>query len=298
MPVQRLYRKTRDEGVRAVLEAVYRRAVPPRAVCAPLLTAATRDRIGLEVGGPSPIFSRRGQLPVYPSAKRIDGCNFATDTVWEGQIAEGWTYVCDPRTPAGQQFICEANQLDPIDSERYDFLLTSHCLEHLADPLRGLNEWRRVLKPEGVLAMVVPHRDATFDRRRPITTLAHLEDDFRNSTPESDLTHLDESIQLHDFALSPQITDPAAFAERSRHNLVNRCLHHHVFDTALATTLIDRLGLQILAVEPMLPCHVIVLARKLRDGDAADNATFLSPEASWRRRSPFASDRLDATTPR
>lgn len=41
----------------------------------------------------------------------------------------------------------------------YDFVHSSHCLEHLEDPYEGLNNWVRILKPNGYLIITVPDED-------------------------------------------------------------------------------------------------------------------------------------------
>ena len=48
---------------------------------------------GIEIGGPSSIFSLRGALPVYLFAEKVDGVNFSNKTIWEGKIKEGDTVV-------------------------------------------------------------------------------------------------------------------------------------------------------------------------------------------------------------
>lgn len=63
---------------------------------------------------------------------------------------------------------------------RYDYIVSSHNLEHLPDPIRFLQGCQRVLKPGGVLAMAIPDRRACFDYFRPHTVLtdwlqAHFE---------------------------------------------------------------------------------------------------------------------------
>ena len=47
---------------------------------------------------------------------------------------------------------------------------------------------------------------------------------------------------------------------RSLDNLSNRCLHHHVFDESNVRELLDRVGLNILAMEFALPYHLLVIA--------------------------------------
>jgi SAM-dependent methyltransferase len=42
---------------------------------------------------------------------------------------------------------------------RFDFLHSSHCLEHLNDPFDGLRNWVRVVRPGGHLVVIVPDED-------------------------------------------------------------------------------------------------------------------------------------------
>ncbi len=254
-------------------------------------TRLFRGATGLEIGGPSKIFSRRGLIPLYPILKQVDGCNFAPETVWEGRIEAGTgKYRYDKRKTGGYQYIRDAVSLDCIESEQYDIVLSSHCLEHVANPLRALVEWRRVLKQGGHLVLVLPHKDGTFDHKRPVTTLRHLIEDFERSVGEDDLTHLSEILELHDLSMDPPAGDKEAFRQRSLKNRENRCLHHHVFDTDLAVRLIDHSKLQIIDVQQAMPYHVIIIAWKSEALNIHDNGEFLSKNAAYRSRSPFPSD--------
>lgn len=40
-----------------------------------------RGKTGLEIGGPSAVFTARSILPVYALAKTIDNCNFGATTL-------------------------------------------------------------------------------------------------------------------------------------------------------------------------------------------------------------------------
>ncbi len=50
----------------------------------------------------------------------------------------------------------DAQYLPDTDSELFDFVYSSHCLEHMVDVPTALKSWVRVLKPEGYLYFVVP----------------------------------------------------------------------------------------------------------------------------------------------
>jgi len=217
---------------------------------------------GIEIGGPSQAFSRRGVFPVYPMVGNLDNCNFSASTVWEGILQQGKTFVFDPKKPAGQQYLAETTALNGLPSETYDFVLSSHMLEHTANPILALLEWKRLLADGGTLVLLLPDRRYTFDHRRPVTTLAHLIDDFKAGMGEDDLTHLQEILALHDLERDPDAGNMEAFKARSLRNMENRCLHHHVFDTRLATDLLSYAGFKICAAEEMAPHHILVLASK------------------------------------
>ncbi|MDB4888778.1 MAG: methyltransferase [Gemmatimonadetes bacterium] len=277
-------------GAMAVARAILRRLRTPHARSYAACRAVVEGGVGMEIGGPTSMFARGGLLPLYPAARRVDNCNFARTTEWEGTIAEGDSFVFDARKAPGTQYIAEGADLHMIASEQYDFFLSSHMLEHTANPLRALQEWSRLLKQGGHLVLVVPHRDGTFDHRRPVTTMAHLQEDLERGTQEDDLTHLDEVLALHDVS-----KDPGAHAitlrERMERNAELRNLHHHVFDSRLAADVVEHAGLEILALEPLEPYHVVVLARRPVHGTAPRPLSAARLQAALRG-SPFVTDRL------
>ena len=46
----------------------------------------------------------------------------------------------------------------PFLTSSQDAVFSSHCLEHVDDPVATLKEWFRVLKPKGHLIITVPHQ--------------------------------------------------------------------------------------------------------------------------------------------
>jgi len=53
----------------------------------------------------------------------------------------------------------DAQVLHGLDDESFDFVYSSHLLEHLPDVELALNNWWRVLQPGGYLILYLPHRD-------------------------------------------------------------------------------------------------------------------------------------------
>jgi SAM-dependent methyltransferase len=54
----------------------------------------------------------------------------------------------------------------------FDYVISSHNLEHLPDPIRFLQGCQKILKPGGVVSMAVPDRRVCFDYFRPHSTTA------------------------------------------------------------------------------------------------------------------------------
>lgn len=53
----------------------------------------------------------------------------------------------------------DAQKLKNVDDQAFDFLYSSHCLEHLVDPAEALSNWLRIVKSGGHLVVQVPDED-------------------------------------------------------------------------------------------------------------------------------------------
>lgn len=247
-----------------------------------MLTAAAELLAGssaLEPGGPSTLFERQGLIPIYPQLAALDTLDYAERTIWSGSQ--------DGIVPR-RQLIAEAGNLEDVPDDAYDAVLASHVLEHLANPLGALAEWRRVVRPDGHLALIVPHRDGTFDHRRPITSLAHMQEDAELETGEDDLTHLQEIIELHDLDRDPGAPDRVAFEQRCRENSSFRAMHHHIFASRTVVEACRAAGLEVLLLRPKRPFHIVCVCR-VGSGPSAGLSDRQIAEVL--RRSPFPSDK-------
>ena len=134
---------------------------------------------------------------------------------------------------------CPSNLVKPADATNYvtdaanlffaaddtmDFICSSHVLEHLANPLRAIVEWKRVIKGEGIVYVGVPDKRYTFDHRRHRTPLSHLIDDFEKDVDQTDKTHIFEFIEKFDENKPYRIN-----REQFREDVINNPAHgvHH-----------------------------------------------------------------------
>jgi SAM-dependent methyltransferase len=216
---------------------------------------------GLEVGGPSAVFGTGGLIPLYDFVGSLDNCNFSAQTIWS-KHESGRTFHYSENKPAGLQYLTEGADLLEIPDETYEFVLSCHMLEHSANPLRALKAWRRVLKPNGSLVLLLPNRSMTFDHERPVTTLAHLIEDFNSETTEADLTHLPEVLRWHDLRRDPAAGRYEEFKERCERNAEFRGMHQHVFDPLLVKAMLESANFSAELLRTAYPNHIIAIARK------------------------------------
>lgn len=68
----------------------------------------------------------------------------------------------DPVTPDARRFDLEdgdANRVTDYIQDQFDFVFSSHCLEHMHDPKIALQGWWKLVKPGGFLFFIVPDED-------------------------------------------------------------------------------------------------------------------------------------------
>ena len=102
----------------------------------------------------------------------------------------------------------------PVANEHYNWVYSSHALEHIEDYKQAINEWMRVIKPGGHIVTVVPHRDLYEKKLTPPSqfngdhkrfyTSASLLKEFEDSLPINSyrVRHLRENDEGHDYTES------------------------------------------------------------------------------------------------
>jgi ubiquinone/menaquinone biosynthesis C-methylase UbiE len=63
----------------------------------------------------------------------------------------------------------DAQYLDNVSDDSFDFVYSAHCLEHVVDPFVAINNWMRVLKPNGHLIITIPDEDMYEQKVWPST---------------------------------------------------------------------------------------------------------------------------------
>ncbi len=74
-----------------------------------------------------------------------------------GQYAGIFTFMLSCRTWDLEDG--DAQYLEGLEDNQFDFLHSSHCLEHMEDVHTALGNWIRVVKPGGFLIVTVPDED-------------------------------------------------------------------------------------------------------------------------------------------
>lgn len=69
----------------------------------------------------------------------------------------------------------------PVKDKSFDFVISSHVIEHFFDPISAIKEWMRISRQ--YIFMIVPQRDALeSDRDKPLTELAEHVERYVNHT--------------------------------------------------------------------------------------------------------------------
>lgn len=105
------------------------------------------------------------RMALYPlcQGKGIDvGCGHRKthpDAIGVDLVAKGESPTTDSddlNLRSQADIVCSGDDLNVFEDESLDYVVQRHNLEHYQDPIKALQEWIRVLKPGGILGMVVP----------------------------------------------------------------------------------------------------------------------------------------------
>jgi len=72
-------------------------------------------------------------------------------------VFHGITDLMEYDNEEGTSLINDGNTCSNLDDDSFDFVYSSHCLEHMDDPYSAFGHWIRVCKPGGYVFTSVPH---------------------------------------------------------------------------------------------------------------------------------------------
>ena len=154
----------------------------------------------------------------------------------------------------------DADRLAGIDDGSQDFVIASHILEHLANPLAMLVDIHRILKPRGLLVLLLPDRHRTFDRDRAPTPLPHLVEEYQRDVREVDDEHVVDFIIGTIRASGDDRDRTVLVSERTPAEIAlhrRRSVHVHVWDMGefeqVLTYAADELGVRFDVVDTLEP---------------------------------------------
>lgn len=113
---------------------------------------------GLEIGPGEHPLPLQGRELTYYDMKGAGGTVFGRRTIAGFPVVEGHAEFLSQDFPRGH----------------FDFLASSHVLEHCKRPISTLGHWASVVRAGGFLWLAVPLKDECFDRDRFPVELAHL----------------------------------------------------------------------------------------------------------------------------
>ena len=192
------------------------------------LINSTKKLYGIEIGGPS---NNRTSKIIYQHAHLLDNVVFSQNTIWANQdkIYKYYKY----KNKNGKTIINDSVNISDVNNNIYDFCYSCHSLEHIANPLKAISEWLRIIKLNAFIIILLPEKSQCFDHKRPYSTFDTLLTQYQNNVGEDDLSTLPEILKYHDLNMDPMAGTYEQFKQRSLDNFNNRCLHHYIYSENL-----------------------------------------------------------------
>ena len=121
--------------------------------------------------------------------------------------------------------VADAQTLEGVESGSQDFVIANQVLEHLENTLLALENMLRVVKPGGVVFLSLPDKRYTFDAARPVTSFAHILEDYRSGPERGREAHYREWVELVEKRPPEQVSGRV----HELMDIENYSIHFHVW---------------------------------------------------------------------
>ena len=175
-----------------------------------------RAKDGLEIGGSSNCDI------LYKNVNRLDNLD----------LIKKDTNLFSNEKVLGVNFNCDATEIKNIKDNQYDFVFASNILQYIANPLKALKEWNRILKTGGFIILKFTK---THDK---VSSLKKIIEHYMKNVKEDDLSSLPNIMD------NKEITNEK-FIRESLSNYHYRKLKHFNYDIDLLNDMTDYLNLDI-----------------------------------------------------
>jgi len=127
----------------------------------------------------------------------------------------------------------------PLADHSVDFVISSHVIEHVFDPIAAIKEWKRVTVFEGIIYIICPLKEFVPGENREITKLSELIARYEGNLKP-------ENVQM--FANQQAITDNEGLKKQYIHEILanHETGHFTVFDMDLMLSVCFLCGLRVI----------------------------------------------------
>jgi predicted SAM-dependent methyltransferase len=143
---------------------------------------------------------------------------------------------CQHKPIVETDIITSAETLEGVDTESFDFLCSSHVLEHMENPLSAIENWLRVVKPGGHLMIAVPDKRFTFDRGRRVTSYEHLLGEYLYPGTVAD----NRIFHLIEYFVRVDKNDIEVALKRAREMPKDADIHFHCWDEQVLNEMFEK----------------------------------------------------------
>mmetsp|Transcript_13720 Transcript_13720/g.13783 ORF Transcript_13720/g.13783 Transcript_13720/m.13783 type:complete len:356 (-) Transcript_13720:73-1140(-) len=148
--------------------------------------------------------------------------------------------------------IGDANDMNPVKDNTFDFLIASHVIEHMVLPILAVKNFLRVVRQNGYIFLIAPNMCKTFDHLRLVTSWAHL---YKEHKSNKDVQHSYYMEHVREWTLSHLGSQPRnTFISPTEYEQTKQSF----FSTCDTESFIKRGGMHMHAFDPISYARFII----------------------------------------